>query len=194
MTAQHHPSLLQQKVQWGKPSKRQPVCDHDLCSTISNVSKFFIKGERAPRITHESPAFCLCWPPDEQQQWQAKSAHAWVKYLVQNPFSLKVPKGTATLCLGNSRLMMAGRLQHWELSAPGTGEKPSNICFWRMVVSSTDGPTSGMMSQQGSELDFTSGCSPPGQMLKVALSGTWRCWKDNTEEHVHYSSTEKHLF
>lgn len=141
----------------------------------------FIKDERAPRITSESTGIWSPRPPDEQQQGQAKYIHIWVKYLVQNSFSRKVPKGTATLCLGNSRLMMAGRLQHWARSAPGTGEKPSNICFWSMVVSSTDGPTSGMMSQQGRELDFTARCSPPGQMLKVALSGTWKCWKDNTE-------------
>lgn len=44
---------------------------------------------------------------------------------------------------------------------------------------STDGPTSGKKSQQGRELDFIAGCSPPGQMLKVAPSGTWKCWKDN---------------
>lgn len=101
-----------------------------------------------------------------------------VKYLVQNPCSLKVPQGTATLCLGNSRLTTAGRLQHCELSAPGAGEKPSSICFCSTAVS-TDGPISGMKSQQGKEQDFIAECSPPGQMLKVAVSGTWKRWKEH---------------
>lgn len=50
-------------------------------------------------------------------------------YLVQNPFSSLLPRGTAMLCLGNSCLMTAGKLQHGMSGPFVLCLKLSNIYF-----------------------------------------------------------------
>lgn len=87
------------------------------------VNPSFPHGERAIIL------LSLSTPPSTAAV-TSKAGHAHgVNYLVQNPSSLRLPKGTATLCLGKSCRTTAGRLQHWELPAPVAGEKAREICF-----------------------------------------------------------------
>lgn len=68
-------------------------------------------------------------------------------YLVRNPFSSLLPTGTAMLCLGNSCLMTAGKLQHGVSGPFVLCLKLSNIYFWMGSSSEINWLISGIKSQ-----------------------------------------------
>lgn len=97
--------------------------------------------------------------------------HTHSTYLVQNPFSSLPQTGMAMLCLGNSRLMTTGGLQHGKVWSFIHCLKLSNIYFWREGISETDWLMSGMKSQKGMVLVSAVSDSLTEQMLNVLLSG-----------------------
>lgn len=176
----------------GPPTRGLHTCPA-VCSVSEpwemKVNPSFPHGERG----HYSP---LSTPRSTAVVTSKAGYSRGINYLVQNPSSLRLPKGTATLCLGKSCRTTAGRLQHWALPAPVAGEKAREICFWSRGASNAGWLRSGIKSQQGRELQCTAGCSPPGQMLKVVLSRTWKYWnKEQTMQRAHLlQHTEKWSF
>lgn len=93
-------------------------------------------------------------------------------YFVHKSFPPQSPRGTVTLCRGNSWRMMVGRLQHSALSAVALWHKLSRMYFWRGSVSAMQLLVSEMRSHKGTVLDLATICSPAGLMLNTVLSGT----------------------
>lgn len=111
----------------------------------------------------------------------SKIHYVWlfsVQYLVQNPLSRQTPVGTATLCLGNSCLMTAGRLHSSQLPAQPHGLKLSSMRFSVRGAPDVKGLVSDIRSQQGTVLSVLLGGAPAGLTLNTVLSGEWKFWKE----------------
>lgn len=100
------------------------------------------------------------------------------QYLVQNPPSVQIPVGTATLCLANSCLMIAGRLHSSQFPAQPPGLKLSSMRFSVRGAPEVKELVSTIRSQQGTVLSISLGGAPAGLMLNTVLSAEWKSWKE----------------